>query len=300
MPLSDQQAEARKGALGASEVPALFNEHPHLTRWELWQRKAGALPEPDAESLPALWGNELEPAIARGIAKQEGWRIRKVHRAVAHPTIARFGASLDYEILATPTAVLEIKNVDRFVFSRWPDGKPPLAFELQVQAQLACARRGRGVLGVLVGGNTPLVLTYERHPGAIARIEREVVAFWQSIDAGQAPEPDFELDYEAVAVLYGQATPGSIKDFRGDHQLAALCADYRDAAAARKDGEQRAREAKAKILMHIRDTETAITDGFKVSASVVPAGFVEGYQRKEYRAFAVRSIGGGESDDRAE
>lgn len=302
MPLSDEQRAGRAGILGASEVPALFNASPHLSRWELWQRKAGNLPDEHDAGLPAMWGDLLEPVIAKGIARDQGWRIRKVKRHIPHPTVQRFGASLDYEACDPDVdykhgwpAALEIKNVDRFVYARWPDGAPPLHFQLQVQAQLACAvGKERSYLGVLIGGNTPLVLTYWRHPGAIGKIEREVAAFWQSIDADEPPDIDFERDYQAVAQLYNNAAPDSIRDFRGDHQLAALCAEYAIAQKAEKASVTAKGALKARILEHIRDTETAIADGFKVCASEIPPCTIETYQRESYRSFRVIQIGGKE------
>jgi predicted phage-related endonuclease len=301
MPLSDQQAAAREQAIGSSEVAALFNCHPHLSRFELWHRKAGNLPAPPS-SRWATWGNVLEPAIAKAIAAEQGWEFRKVRRYIRHPRVRGMGCSLDYEVKATAREVaadageigiLEVKNVDRFIFNRWPDGAAPLHFELQLQHQLACAgRRNWAALGALVGGNSPLVLTYRRHAGAIVKIEREIAAFWQSIEARVEPQPDFERDYLTVAQLYGTAKEGSIRDFRGDQQLSALCAQYAEAQLSEKKTKTEKGAIKAQILEHIRDTETAITDGFKVCASEVPGGPVAASERKAYRSFRVLTLGG--------
>lgn len=297
MPLSEQQAAARANAIGASEVAALFNCHPHLSRFELWHRKAGNLPEAQGGKW-APWGDLLEPVIAKAIAREQGWAVRKVRRYCPHPWLIGMGCSPDFEVSesqAVPafSGLLEIKNVDRMVYHRWPDGAAPLHFELQVQHQLACLpRRTWAALGVLVGGNTPLVLTYHRHAGAIKRIEIEVSRFWQSVQAGTAPEPDFERDYLTVAQLYGTATEGSIRDFRGDKQLAALCADYAQAQLDEKATKAKKGAAKARILEHIRDTETAITDGFKVCASEVPGGPVAASERAGYRSFRVLTLRG--------
>src|SRR6185437_11795560 len=53
----------RKRHVGGSEVAALFGEHPHLTKFELWHRKAGSLPDPDlSDNERVFWGQTLEPA----------------------------------------------------------------------------------------------------------------------------------------------------------------------------------------------------------------------------------------------
>lgn len=91
----------RRRHVGGSEVAALFGEHPHLTKFELWHRKAGSLPDPDlTDNERVFWGQTLEPAIAMGVAKVTGWNIRKVRRYIAHPTVPGFGGSLDYEVVA--------------------------------------------------------------------------------------------------------------------------------------------------------------------------------------------------------
>ena len=170
-----------------------------------------------------------------------------------------------------------------------------------MQHQLACLpRRTWAALGVLIGGNTPLVLTYHRHVGAIARIEREVTLFWRSIKDGAAPEPDFERDYLTVAQLYGTAKEGSIRDFRGDRQLATLCAQYAEAQLSEKTTKATKGAIKARILERIRDTETAITDGFKVCASEVPGGPVAASERAGYRSFRVLTLGGFEYGNRTD
>src|SRR3954469_5698350 len=134
---------------------------------------------------------------------------------------------------------LGIKNVDSLVARDWPDGLPPLRFELQVQHQLACLpSRAWGALGVLIGGNSLKIFEYERHPGAIARIERAVEEFWRSIAEDRPPEPDFDRDLPALEALYRSTTPGSVRDLRGHERLEELCAEYerarRDESAAER------------------------------------------------------------------
>jgi putative phage-type endonuclease len=291
--LTPEQAAERARNIGASEVAALFDLHPHLTKWELWMRKAGRLPQPETASEWAVWGNVLEPAIARGIATDQGWLLRKVRRYHQHPNVQGMGASLDFEVWGEDgvAGVLEIKNVDRFIFARWPDGEPPLHFELQLQHQMACAPRKRlGFLGMLVGGNTPVVKRYARHPAAIAKLEAAVTAFWQSVAADRPPEPDFERDCTMISLLYSHAEPGLTRDLRGDRQFEALCAEYLEASAAMSAAGSLKQACKAKILDIIREAEVAVGNEFKVSAPAVPPGRVEAYDRAGYRAFLVRPL----------
>ncbi|HKI00739.1 MAG TPA: YqaJ viral recombinase family protein [Thermoanaerobaculia bacterium] len=288
--LSAERIDIRSRNVGSSEVAALFGLDERRTLFELWHQKAGQIPEPDAsESERGFWGTVLEPAIAQGIAERRGWKIRKVRRYVEHPAVPGMGASLDFEIYAHPrgAAPLEIKNVDWTVAQDWPEGLPPLRFELQVQHRLACLpSRPWAALGVLIGGHQPEVFEYDRHPGAIARIEREVAAFWRSIEENRPPEPDFERDLPALEILYGTPRPGTVLDLRGDRRLEALCAQYESARVDKAVAEGRKRAAKAGILSVIRDAETAYCEGFKILAPARPGGEVS-FHRKPCRDFRV-------------
>lgn len=291
--LSAEHVEGRQRVVGSSEVAALFGLDPRRTLFELWHQKAGNIPEPEVEDERVFWGSVLDPAIAQGIAGLKGWKIRRVRRHVEHPTVPGMGASLDFEILGDPRGpgALEIKNVDWLVARGWPDGLPPLRFELQVQHQLACVSgRTWAALGVLIGGNIPGVFEYERHERAIARIERAVALFWRSIEENRPPEPDFDRDLPALEALYVTPRPGSVLDLRGHGRLEALCAEYE---RARRDGaaaEGRRRAAKAAILAIVQDSETVFCDGFKVLAPARAGGEVS-YQRKPFRDFRVFARG---------
>src|SRR6476661_22352 len=159
--LHSEWIDIRRRHIGSSEVAALFGLDERRTLFELWHQKAGNIQEPDvSENDRVFWGTVLRPAIAQGIAERQRWKIRKTHRYIEHPSVPGMGASLDFEIYGHPrgAAPLEIKNVDWMVAKDWPEGRPPLRFELQVQHQLACLpSHPWAVLGVLVGGNTSRV-----------------------------------------------------------------------------------------------------------------------------------------------
>jgi len=250
--------DERRNFVGASEVSALFGVHPQITLFELWHRKAGNLEEPDLSDVERIfWGQTLEPAIAKGIAEQENWKIRNVRRYITHPTIGGMGASLDFEVLKDKhgSGVLEIKNVDRLIYRNWPEGEAPLYFQLQVQHQLSVSRKAWGAVGALVGGNEPVVFKMDRHEGAIKKIEQAVEAFWLSIKEGQEPSPDFSQDQDAIGELYGSSTPGKFLDMTGEDHFEELCRTYDEARAAERFEKSRKDTAKAEILTLSEEAE---------------------------------------------
>ncbi len=281
----------RRHHIGGSEVAALFGEHPHLTKFELWHRKAGSLPDPDlSDNERVFWGQTLEPAIAMGVAKLQGWNVRKVRRYLRHPTIEGFGGSLDYEVVAHDrgAGVLEIKTADRLVVRDWQDGEPPLSYELQVQAYLAITGRAWGAMAVLVGGNELRLFTYERRSKTIALIENAVAEFWQSIRENRPPRPDFAADGDTIAALYGSAAPGKTLDLTGDNRLPELIAEYKRGQSAEKAGQAQKEAAKAEIIEKIGDAEVVICGPHKINAKMIAGGPVA-YERKPYRDFRIFS-----------
>jgi predicted phage-related endonuclease len=266
--LSPDRAALRARNVGASEVASLFGLSTHTTEFELWMRKAGRLPDVDLSGNDRVEaGIFLEPGIAAWIGHRTGWKLRKVHRYCQHPAVPGMGASPDYEVVGHPKGrgTLQIKNVDSLVFRDWPDGQPPMAFQLQVQHEMACGGYAWGALGVVVGGNKPEVFEYDRHEAAIAKIEARVAEFWRSVHEGIEPKPDFQRDLEAIQALYSTANLGKVVDLSADAAFADACTRY-DAASAREKAATKEKEAaKAEILMTIQDAALALTQGFKVS-----------------------------------
>jgi putative phage-type endonuclease len=272
----------RRNFVGASEVAALFGLHPQITKFELWHRKKGNIDEPDLSDVERIfWGQTLEPAIAKGIAAQQGWKIRRVRRYVVSPYVPGMGASLDYEILKHPAGVgaLEIKNVDGLIYRDWPEDEPPMHFLLQLQHQLACIpARKWGAIGALIGGNTPKIFKMDRHEGTIAKIEKAVERFWQSIADNKPPSPDFEADGAAIALLCRDITPGK-SVVCDDSYFEELCERYCAARAAEKDAKTAKDAAKAEMLTLMDSAEKIYSGAYYINRA---KGF-HLYERKEER-----------------
>ena len=129
----------------------------------------------------------------------------------------RAGADLDHH---SSCGIIEAKVVANRVFEqRWQDG-PPLAVELQHQAQFACTGAGWGVIAALVVGTFRFeLLLWETvpEPQAIALIERTAHEFLARLAADQLPEPDDHASsLAALATIYPSIDPGKIVTLSGD------------------------------------------------------------------------------------
>lgn len=290
--LSPEIQELRKSHVGASEVAALFGLHPHLTAFELWHRKAGKLPEDDLSGNSRVEaGIFMESGIAAWVKHRTGWPIEKVTRYCQHPTVPGMGASPDYEYRDPESGELvtvQVKNVDALVFRDW-QGVAPMMYQLQVQHEIACGPYDRGVLAVCYGGNELELFHFDRHAPSIAKLEAAVVEFWRSIDAGEAPDPDFGRDLETLQSLYSATEAGKVVDLTGDPAFADACSRYIAAGAAAKAAEEAKDAAKAEILTYLQDASVAVADGFKVSSSNVEEKEIT-YTRKAYRTFRCTDL----------
>lgn len=263
--------------VGASESAALFGVSPYLTKFELFHMKAGEIPPHDLDRDERVnAGQFLEPSIAAWASNKWHWPIRNVAEYTPHPTVPRFGCSLDFEAIDGAEPV-EIKNVDNSIFRDPNNGwetegttllDAPVHFLIQVQHQLAC-RPGpdRGWLVVCVGGNRLYRMEVPRHPRMIERLEAEVAEFWRSVEAGEPPDPDFQADAQAIALLYGGRGDEWV-DLRDDERARELCAEYLDAHEQEKAAKKRKTAALAEIKTRMHDARGAlIGDGFRVKAS---------------------------------
>lgn len=316
----------RADNIGASEVPALFSAawldeaaapddfDPFETRYGLWMRKAGRLP-PEDEPAPSrsdrkFWGSVLEAAIARGVEHLTGWTIQP-GGFVEHPKVRGMSATTDFLVQADAhDAVLEIKNVDRLIFRKWPervepgvwwwkDGEwveaerqPPFRIKLQCQAQMACTGLPSSIAAPLVGGNEIHLYRIDRHEGVIGRIEREVQEFWRSIEEITPPDPNWQIDAETVAALHGYVRPDSVADLRGNALATDLCRAYDDARKREKEAAKEKKGLGAQIR-HLVDAvelgaERALFDGgFALWCGQIEEVWIERHKRAPYRGFLL-------------
>lgn len=254
--------------IGASEVAALFNLSPFMTKYELWYLKKGTLRSDYAENKRTRYGRKLEAVIAEGVAEETGWQVSEINGYYRHEAVAGMGATPDRMIAAPDQdgyGALEIKNVDWLQYKReWSDGVP-IYYLLQLQHQLACTGWKWGCVAPLVGGNDIKRHIIQRHKGAIAKIESAVTAFWESIAANEPPKPVEDADYDVVRKIYQTADSAEV-DLNGDNELPDLCAELLTISAQRKDAEKKEGAIKAQIFEKIKTAPVALCGDYIIKA----------------------------------
>jgi predicted phage-related endonuclease len=301
--LSDEAFRA--SVVGASEVAALFDASPYLTRFELWHRKAGniATPEFDAiaddgtpENERIYWGVRLEAAILEAAQERYGYTIEARDERLANGN----GLGGHPDAIATcPTrgrGILEIKTVDWLVRKSWGD-EPPMHYLLQSQTYQGLAGVEWGDVLVLVGGNKLERFQYEFRPKVYREVERRVTEFWRAVRMNEPPPADYSRDLDTIKELYGEQGDETI-DLKGDNLAAIAAAEYLTAAAEEREAKARKEAAAAEIFDKLKDAALGFADGFTIKSTLVKAipdreaeagEIIKG--RRSYRRLTIKEKG---------
>lgn len=196
----DKWLRLRAKNINSTEVSALFGMSPYQSYFSLYQEKLSGEAKEIEVNERMWWGSWLQDAIATGIAKEHGLKIRRFHDYLSIPE-NKIGSSFDYLVITRKYKgfLLEIKNVDAFQFRLgWGEDIVPPHIELQVQHQLLVSKRPGALIGVLSGGNQ--THTYTRYPNKAIqeKILSAVEEFWCRIRECREPEPDYERDLELI------------------------------------------------------------------------------------------------------
>jgi predicted phage-related endonuclease len=245
--------------------------------YRLWMEKAGRLPPEDLSEVDRVRaGQFLEPAIAEWArSKWADWggSIRKVRRYMTHPTVDGWGASLDYEIVATGMPPVEIKTADaHYVRDAWTvDGDeivmPPLPYVLQLQHQMGAVDAPHGWIVALVGGNQLMRGKIARHEPTQQRIADAISAFWRGVREGV--EPTWLAEYETTAKVYAYGDKAAAADLTADAEMPALCERYLERKAALVELETEVEGIKGQIASRLGEATKATTAGYRLSWPVM-------------------------------
>lgn len=294
----------RASVIGASEVAALFDCSPYLTRFELWHRKAGNIATPafnaraddgTPEDERILWGVRLEAAIIDEAKERYGYVDRDQVERLSNGK--GLGGHPDRRVICPKRGpgILEIKTADWLVRKGWGD-EPPSHYLIQSQAYQGLDGVAWGDVLVLVGGNKLERFTYDFRPKIYAEIERRVEAFWASIEANDPPPADYTRDLDTIVDLNCEGGDETI-DLTGDNSAQDAAATYLWAKEARLKAEKDEEAAKAELLDKLGTAGTALLNGFVVRATTVaaipervaePGEIIKG--RRAYRRLTVKEI----------
>jgi predicted phage-related endonuclease len=273
-PANLSDAAFRASVVGASEVPALFDASPWLTRFELYHRKAGNIAVPDFNSVTdgspenerVWWGVKLERVIVEAACERWGYVPTETPKHIDNGK--GLGGHPDQVVICPERGrgILEVKTADWLVAKGWGD-EPPLNYLLQAQVYAGLTGSSWADLIVLVGGNDLRRFQYDFRPDLFAKIEARVEAFWADVEHGVAPKPDYARDGDTIQALIGEPGDTAI-DLTRNNRAGLLAAEFLDAKARMKAAEAEADAAKAELLEIIGDNSIAKLEGYRVSCGM--------------------------------
>lgn len=180
--------------LSATEIPALFDASPYLTRWMLYKKFAdGENIETEADGR-MTWGNKMQPLLLAQAAEDLRFEVHPNETYVSNGLI---GCTRDAEIICPDRGpgALECKCCfDYTVWMRdWGGGKsPPKHNEIQLQVQMKVGDGKSpyqwGVLSCWVGGEQRY-FQREPLPELWAEIDKEAARFFDDVANKREPNP---------------------------------------------------------------------------------------------------------------
>lgn len=275
----EQWHSLRAKNVGGSEVAALFNISPWMTRWQLYMVKSGKLPAVDLSDNAAVTaGKHMEHGI-RGWAEEKfGITLQKTRRYLLDDMVPGMGASLDFEQVGTGSRIPVEVKFSQFGKDGWAwDGdtltEVPDHYLMQTQHQMACANAAESKLIAFVGGDLRS-MSIPRNDRLIIAIRAAVASFWDDVKNDREPPVDFSADSDAINRL---AYLRKLRSLVMTPDRAPLFEALAKAKADAKDAETREDAARAEILKAVvdagegPDTALVVTCGdWRAALSKIP------------------------------
>jgi predicted phage-related endonuclease len=160
----------------------------------------------------------------------------------------------------------------------------PPHIELQVQHQLLVSGLQWALIVALIGGNRVSMIERSYDPEIGAAILRKVREFWQLVDQGTPPAPDYTRDAATIAHLYVESTAGKVLDCREDAHLAAWVTRHQSLGEQVRQYTKERDELKARILERVGDaSRILLPDYATLACGTVRESIVPEHVRGAYR-----------------
>ena len=267
-----QWLELRKRDITSTSMAALLELSPYSTPFEVYHAHKSGVQVPFDPTERMEKGKRMEAYIAQEIAIKNDWIVRPLNVYARIPEL-RMGASFDFEYTKPcgTKGIMEIKGVDYFQHKEtWElpeDGGEATPYvEIQVQHQLECIDQYEEATIVAA---TSIYDFHEYHRprdrefGADLKIA--VKKFWDDVEAGNEPKPNFYRDSDIFAELYKNAEGEPIDKTTDDH-FDSLCSRYARLSAEGMQNEKEKQAAKAEIHSILANNGGAYSKHFKVIA----------------------------------
>lgn len=214
----------RNTGIGGSDAGVVLDVNPYKTPFQLYLEKRGEVEADDISDKEAIiWGHLLENDVAAEYSRRTGRKVERCTTMLRHPQHNWMLGNLDrlvwegdkrpqYKGEIRTRRLLECKTaLGRFMDkTQWgPDGtdEVPLSYLAQCQHYLAVTGAEVCDLAVLLAGPDFRIYTINRDEELIANIIEREGAFWEQVQSGSAPAPDY--GHPTTGDLLAKLYPGT-------------------------------------------------------------------------------------------
>jgi hypothetical protein len=231
----------------------------------LYMEKAGV--EFSEQDNPVMRrGRLLEPAVGLAVADERpDWTVRPAKEFFCDNE-RRIAATPDFFIEGDPRGlgILQAKSAAPSVFQRdWSAGtEVPFWITLQALTEMLLTDAAFGAVAVLCVDPFDLTCSIHeltRHPAAEAKIIAAVKQFWDDVEHGREPQPDYGKDAALISILAPrESSPDKTIDLSGHNELPEMLAERALLHARIRMDEARCKEIETEIKFLMRDAAVVI------------------------------------------
>jgi putative phage-type endonuclease len=275
----------RRNHIGASDVAAILGVDPYRGPLAVYAAKVGDIDQHETRWM--RWGRLVEGAIAEGFSYETERPVADLgaFEIQRHPDLKFLAATLDRVTQGSEKNLdpmgrhhsdagpLECKAVAGFKAKDWKE-EPPLHFQVQLQAQLACTGAQWGCLVALLGGVALAWRDLQRDDSFLAAALPKLEAFWMNVQRRQPPEADgLPGTSDAIKALWSEPDGETVALGQDAFDLVE---QWESAKALRGEAEGKVDELENKLRTRMGSaTFGALLDGrFLTLKKVERAGFV--------------------------
>lgn len=281
----DHWLALRRRDITASVVACLLRHpdgspvHEHTTAYQQWVIHTGRL-APDQEESEAMERGSLMEMVAAPLLRrrQPTWTVKYPVGFYYRDPITRTGCTPDIFAFdpARGTGSIQVKSVAAKVYrEKWclPSDtgektvEPPLWITVQALQEAALTGVSWCAVAPLViddfGRLTMPLIDIPIHAGLMAKLRTRVAEFWDMVESGTAPPPDYARDGEAIAQIYG--SDGRTIDLSGENELPTILDEDERLREQVKVAEERRGAIKAQVRHKLAGATFGYCNGWQIT-----------------------------------
>lgn len=249
--------------IGGSDVAGIMG----LSRWKtplsVWAEKTGRINNDLSNFEAAEIGQELEEYVSRKFERKTGIKLRRDSRDFKHPEFPYMVGHIDRLVL-DGESIFEAKTCSAYKEKEWAGEDIPQEYVLQVMWYIALAKRQKGYIAVLIGGQKFVWKEIKFDQGLFDKMVEAVNNFWEAFIIKDVMPMACAQDDELLGDLYPHETAEKTLVLDGENaELVNQWLEERNGAiAVIKEAEAADKEVKAKIKQLLGDCEVLETDQF--------------------------------------